>query len=51
MDDSWTLQHVIENLADGSGGRDEEDLWTLDKALCGLPLACMVGFSGKGDFQ
>ena len=51
VDESWTLRHVFENLVDGSDGRDEGDLWTLDTALRGLPLACKVGLSRKGNFQ
>ena len=51
VDESWTLRHVFENVADGTDGRDEGDSWTLDTALRGLPLVCKVGLSRKGDFQ
>ena len=50
VDESWTLRHVFENLADGTDGRDEGDSWTLDTALRGLPLVCKVGLLRKGDF-
>lgn len=51
VDESWTLQHVFENLADSSDGCDEGDLWMLDTALRDLPLVCKVGLTRKGDFQ
>ena len=51
VDKLWTLQHVLEIVADGTDGCDKGDSWTLDTALCGLPLVCKVGLSRKGDFQ
>ena len=51
VDESWTLRHVFERLADGTEGRDEEDSWTLDTTLRDLPLVCEVAPSRKGDFQ
>jgi len=51
VDESWTLRHVFENLAGGSDSHDKGDLWTLDTALCDLPLVCQVGLSRKGEFQ
>ena len=42
VDESWTL---LENVADSTDGRYERDSWTLDTALCGLPLVCKVGLS------
>ena len=36
---------MLENVADGTDGRYERDLWTLDTALCSLPLICKVGLS------
>lgn len=40
---------MLEIVADGTDGCDKGDSWTLDTALCGLPLVCKL--SGKGDFQ
>ena len=51
VDELSTLQHVFKNLVDGSDGCDEGDSWTLDTALCDLPLVCQVGLSRKGEFQ
>ena len=51
VDESWTLRHMFENLADGTDGRDEGDSWMLDTALCGLPFVYKMGSSRKGDFQ
>ena len=45
VDGSWTLRHVLENIADGTDGRYKSDSWTLDTALCGLPFVCKVGLS------
>ena len=45
VDRSWTLRHVLENVADGTDDRYERDLWTLDTALRGLPLVCKAGLS------
>ena len=30
VDGSWALWHMLENVADGTDGRYERDLWTLD---------------------
>ena len=49
VDESWTLRHVFERLADGT--EDEGDSWVLDATLRTLPLVCKVGSSRKGDFQ
>ena len=51
VDGSWTLRHVLENVADGTDGRYGMDLWTLDTALRGLPLACKVGLSLTVDYS
>ena len=32
-DRSWTLRHVLKNVADGTDGRYERDSWTLDTAV------------------
>ena len=42
VDGSWTLRHVLENVADS---RYERDSWTIDTALRGLQLVCKVGLS------
>ena len=40
---------MLENVADGTDGRYKGDSWTLDTALCGLPLLCKVGLSLTDD--
>ena len=30
VDWSWTLRYVLENVVDGTAGRDEGDSWTID---------------------
>ena len=42
VDGSWTLRHVLENVADG---RYERDSWTIDTARRGLQFVCKVGLS------
>ena len=45
VDGSWTLRHMLENVADGTEGCYKRDSWTLDTALRGLPLLHKVGLS------
>ena len=45
VDGSWTLWHVLENIADGTDGHYKRNSWTLDTDLRGLPLVCKVGLS------